>query len=129
MRECVAKFGPVFIVLLSLYVDDTSTTYCHVVVLKYADITSLVATSQSASLLLYFLEVYVDRLELRLCDCTFDTKVPKTTAVVIVKAARRIENPSRAVQFSGESVGLACYLAMILDTKHTLPTHIHQTGK
>jgi hypothetical protein len=57
--------------------------------------------------------------------------VSKSTAVLFVKAARRIQKP-RAVQFLGEPiqwVETARYLGVTLDTQLTWYAHVNQAGK
>jgi hypothetical protein len=57
--------------------------------------------------------------------------VSKSTAVLFVKAARRIQKP-RPVQFLGEPiqwVKTARYLMVTLDTQLTWSAHVNQVGK
>jgi hypothetical protein len=68
---------------------------------QYADDTALVATSRSPPLLVGYLEAYLGRLEHWLRDWRIAINVSKSTAVLFVKAARRIRK-LRAVQFFGE---------------------------
>jgi hypothetical protein len=88
-------------VLFSLYVNDIPTPSHHVELAQYADDTALVATSLSPSLLVGYLEAYLDRLERWIRDWRIAINLSKSTAVIFVKAARRIQKP-RAVQFLGE---------------------------
>jgi hypothetical protein len=86
-------------VLFSLYTNDIPTPSRHVELAQYADDTALVATSRSPSLLVGYLESYLGRLERWLRDWRISIIVSKSTAVLFVKTARRIQKP-RAVQFS-----------------------------
>jgi hypothetical protein len=81
-------------VLFSLYVNDNTLPPRRVA--QYADDTALVATSRSPSLLVGYLEAYLGRLERWLRDLRIAINVSKSTAVLFVKAARRIHKP-RAV--------------------------------
>jgi hypothetical protein len=103
MRAGVAQGGLVSLVLFSLYVNDIPTPSRHFELAQYADDTALVATSRSPSLLVGYLEANLGRLERWLRDWRIAINVSKSTAVLFVKAARRIEKP-RAVQFLGEPI-------------------------
>jgi hypothetical protein len=131
MRAGVAQDGLVSPVLFSLYVNDIPTPSRHVVLSQYAVDTSLVATSRSPSLLVGYLEAYLGRLERRLRDWSIAINVSKSTAVLFVKTARRVQKP-RAVQFLGEPVEwvkTAKYLGVTLDTQLTWSAHVNQVGK
>jgi hypothetical protein len=90
-------------VLFSLYVNDILTPFRHVELAQYADDTAPVATSRRPSLLIGYMETYLSRLERWLRDWRIAINVSKSTAVLFVKAARRIQNP-RAMQFLGEPI-------------------------
>jgi retron-type reverse transcriptase len=98
MRAGVAQGGLVSPVLFSLYVNDIPTPSHHVELAQYADDTALVATSRSPSVLVGYLEAYLGRLERWLRDWRIAINVSKSTAVLFVKAARRIQKPT-PVQF------------------------------
>jgi hypothetical protein len=121
MRTGVVQGGLVSPVLFSLYVNDIPTPSRHIELAQYADDTALVATSRSPSLLVAYLEDYLGRLERWLRDWRIAINVSKSTAVLFVKAARRIQKP-RAVQVLGEPiqwVETARYLGVTLDTQLT----------
>jgi hypothetical protein len=123
--------GLVSLVLFSLYVNDIPTPSRHVQLAQYADDTALVATSRSPSLLVGYLEAYFGRLERWLRDWRIAINVSKSTAVLFVKAARRIQKP-RAMQFLGEPiqrVETARYLGVTLDTQLIWLVHVNQVGK
>jgi hypothetical protein len=131
MPDRVAHGGLVSPVLFSLYVNDIPTPCRHVELAQYADDTALVATSRIPSLPIGYLEEYLGRLERWLRDWTIAINVTKSTAVLFVKAARRIQKP-RAVQFLGKSiqwVETARNLGVTLDTQLTLSAHVNQVGK
>jgi hypothetical protein len=58
--------------------------------MQYADDTAVVATSLNPLLLVGYLKAYSDRMYLWLREWTFATKVPKSTAMLFVKAAKGI---------------------------------------
>jgi hypothetical protein len=103
MQAGVVQGGLVSPVLFSLYVNDTPTPSRHVELARYADDTALVATSRSPSLLVGYLLAHHGRLESWLRDWRIAVNVSKSTAVLFVKAERRIQKP-RAVQFLGEPI-------------------------
>jgi hypothetical protein len=98
MRAGVVQGGLLSPVLFSLYVNDIPTLSRHVELAQYVDDTALLATSRSPSLLVVYLEAYFGRLERWLRDWRIAINVSKSTAVLFVKVARRIQKP-RAVQF------------------------------
>jgi hypothetical protein len=59
--------------------------------------------SRSPSFLVDYLEAYLGRLERWLRDWKIVINVSKSSAVLFVKATRRIQKP-RAVQFLGEPI-------------------------
>jgi hypothetical protein len=123
--------GLVSTVLFSLCVNDITTPSRHVQLAQNADDMALVATSRSPSLLVGYLEACLGRLERWLRDWTITINVSKNTAVLFIKAARRIQK-LRAVQFLGEPiqwVESARYLGVTLYTQLTLSAHINQVGK
>jgi hypothetical protein len=61
--DVVAQGGLVSLVLFSLYANDMPTLCSHVELAQYADDTTLVATPRTPSLLVSYLETYIDRLE------------------------------------------------------------------
>jgi hypothetical protein len=77
------------------------------------------------------MEAYLGRLERWLRDWMIAINVWKSTAALLVKAARRIQKP-RAVQFFGELI--ECFetvrkLGVTLDTQLTWSAHVNQVGK
>jgi hypothetical protein len=126
MRAGVAQSGLVSPMLFSLYVNDIPTPSRHVELAQFADDTALVATSRSPSLLVGYLEAYLGILERRLRDWRIAINVSKSTTVLFVKAARRIEQP-RPVHFLGQPiqyVETARYLVVTLHTQLTWSAHV-----
>jgi hypothetical protein len=83
--------------------------------------TALLATSRSPLLLGGYLEAYLGRLQLCLRNLSITFNVSKSTAVVFVKAARRIQK-YRAMQFLGDpiqSVETDRYLGVTTDKQLT----------
>jgi hypothetical protein len=72
-------------------VKDIPTPSRHVELAHYADDTALVATSSIPSLLVGYLEAYFGILERLLRDWRIATNISKSTAVLFVKAGRRIQ--------------------------------------
>jgi hypothetical protein len=131
MRAGVVQGGLVSTVLFSLYVNEIPTLSLHVELAQYADDTARGATSRSPSLLVGYLETYLDRLERWLRDWRIVINVSKSTAVLFVKAETRIQKP-RAVLFLGQPiqwVETARYLGVTLDTQLTWSAHVNQVGK
>jgi hypothetical protein len=118
-------------VLFSLYVNDIPTPSRHVELTQYMDDTALVATSRSPSLLVGYLEAYLGGLESWLRDWRISNNISKSTAVLFVKTARRMQKP-RAVHFLGDPiqwVETARYLGVTLDTQLNWSAHVNQVGK
>jgi hypothetical protein len=131
MQAGVAQGGLISPVLFSLYMNDIPTPSCHVELAQYADDMALVATSRSPSLLVGYLEACLSRLELWIRDWRIAINISKSTAVLFVKAAKRMQKP-RPVQFLGELiqwVETAHYLVVTLNTQLTWSAHINQVGK
>jgi hypothetical protein len=131
MRAGVVQGGLVSPVLFGLYVNDIPIPSRHVELAQYADDTALVATSRSPSLLVGYLEAYLGRPERWLQDWRIAINVSISTAVLFVKAVRRIQKP-RAVQFLGESiqwVETARCLGVTLDTQLTWSAHVNHVVK
>jgi hypothetical protein len=71
------------------------------------------------------------KLERWLGDCKIAIKISKSTALLYVKAARRIQKP-RAVQFLGEPmqwVEETQYLGLTLDAEFTWSAHVNHVWK
>jgi hypothetical protein len=98
MRAGVVQGGLVSPVLFRLHVNDIPTPSRHVELAQYEDYTALIATSRSPSLLVGYLGAYLGRLERWLRVWRIAINVSKSTTLLFVKAARRIQIP-RAVQF------------------------------
>jgi hypothetical protein len=127
MLADMTQWGLVSPVLFSLYMDDLPTPSRHVELAQYADDMALVATSRSPSLLVGYLEAYPCRLKRCLRDWWTAINVTKSTTVLFVYAARRIQKP-RAVQFLGEPmqwVESARYLWVTLDTQFTWSANVN----
>jgi hypothetical protein len=131
MRAGVAHGGLISSVLLSLYVNDIPTPSRRVYLAQYADDTALVATSRSPSLLVRYMEAYLGRLEHWQRDRRITINMSKSTAVLFVHAARRIQKP-RQCYFLGEPiqwVETERYLGVTLDTQLTWSAHVNQVRK
>jgi hypothetical protein len=96
MRAGVAQGGLVSPVLFSLYVNDIPIRSRHGVLAQFTDDTAHVATSRSPSLPVGYLEAYLGRLEHWLQVWRIVINVAKSTAVLLIKTARRIKNPGQS---------------------------------
>jgi hypothetical protein len=99
----LVRGGLVSPVLFSLYVNDIPTPSLHDEIAQYGDDTAIVTTSRSPSLLVGYLDANLARLERWLRYWRIAINVSKSTAVLFVKAAKRIHTP-RAVQVLGEPI-------------------------
>jgi hypothetical protein len=129
VRAGAVQGGLVSAVLFSLYINDIP--FRHVELAQYADDMALIATSRSPSLLVGHLEACLGRLELWLCDWKIVVSVSQSTAMLFVKAARRVQKP-RLVQFLGEPIEFvetARCRGVTLDTRLTWSAHVNQLRK
>jgi len=93
--------------------------------------TAIVATSRKPTLLVTYLESYLNDLQRWLSEWIIAINVSKSTAIIFARARRRFIQP-RAVTRFGEPmqwVDKTRYLGVTLDTRLTLPPHIHQVRK
>jgi hypothetical protein len=130
MRVGVAQRVHVSPVLFSLYTNYIPTPIRHVELAQYAADTALAATSRILSLLVGYLEAYLGRLERWLRDWWIVINVPKCSAVLFVKAVRRIQKP-RAVKLLGDPIQwvvTARYLGVTVDTQLTWSAQANQVG-
>jgi hypothetical protein len=63
MQAGVAQGGLIVSVLCSLYVKDMTSTSHHVELALYADDTAIIATSRKPTLLVSYLQTYLNKLE------------------------------------------------------------------
>jgi len=127
MRARVAKGGLISPVLFSLYVNDIH----YVEVALYADDTTIIATSRKPTLLVCYLESYLDDLQRWLIEYRIAINVSKSTAIILAPAGRSFVQPRPVTPFGEpiEWVDITCYLGVTLDTRLTWSPHIDQVRK
>ena len=81
MRAGVAQGGLISPVLLRLYVNDTPSPSHHIELALYADDTAIIATSRKPTLLVSYLESYLD-LQRWLSEWRIAMNVSKNTAII-----------------------------------------------
>jgi len=126
----VAQGGLISPVLFSLYVNDMPSPSHHVELALYADNTAIIATSRKPTLLVSYLESYLNDLQRRLSERRIAINVSKSTAIIFVRAGRRFIQP-RPVTLFGEPikwVNTTRYLGVTLDKGLTWSPHIDQVS-
>jgi len=80
-------------VLFSLYVKDMPPHSHHVKLALYADDTAIIATFRKPTLLVSYLESYLNDLQRWLSDWRIAINVSKFTAIIFARAGRRFIQP------------------------------------
>ena len=99
----VVKGGLITPILFSLYVKDMPSPSHHVELALYADDTAIIATFHKPTLLVSYLESYLNDLQRWLSDWRIAINVFKSTALIFARAGRLFFQP-RPVTFFGESI-------------------------
>ena len=123
----VAQGGLISPVLFSLYVNDMPSPSHHVELALNADDTAIIATSRKPTLLVSYLESYLQRW---LSKRRIAINVSKSPAI-FARAGRRFIRP-RQVTLLGEPiewVDTTHYLGLTLDKGLTWSSHIDQVRK
>jgi len=118
-------------VVFSLYVNDMPSPSHHVELALYADDTAIIATSRKPTLLVSYLESYLNDLQRWLSAWRIATNVCKSTAIIFARAGRRFIQP-RPVTLFGEPiewVDTTRYVGVTLDKRLTWSPHIDQVRK
>jgi hypothetical protein len=117
MRAGVAQGGLISPVLFSLYVDMPSPSH-HIELALYADDTAIIATSRKPTLLVRYLESYLNDLQRWLCEWRIAINVSKSTVIIFARAGRRFIQPRPVTLFREpiEWVNTTRYLGVTLDT-------------
>jgi len=102
MRAGVAQGALISPVLFSFYVNDMPTRSHHVELALYADDTAIIATSRKPTLLVGYLESYLNDLQPRLSEWRITINVSKSTAIISARSKRRFIQP-RPVTLWGAS--------------------------
>jgi hypothetical protein len=130
MQAGVARGGLISPVLFSLHVNDTPSPPHHIELAFYAD-TTIIATSRKPTLLVSYLEVYLNNLQRWLTEWRIAINVSKSTSIIFARAGRRFIQP-RPVTLFGEPVewvDTSRFLGVTLDTRLTWSPHIDQVRK
>ena len=93
MRAGVAQDGLIFPILFSLYVNDMPSPSHHVDLALYADDTAIIATSRKPTLLVSYLDSYLNDLQRWLSEWRMAINVSKSTAIIFARAGRRFIQP------------------------------------
>jgi hypothetical protein len=128
--ELAKAFDTVWIspVLFSLYVNDTPSPSHHVELALYADDAAIIATSRKPTLLVSYLEAYLNDLQRWLTEWRLTINVSKNTACIFARSGRRFIQPRPLTLFGEriEWVDITRYLGVTLDTRLTWSPHIDQ---
>jgi hypothetical protein len=130
MRAGVAQGGLISPVLFSLYVDMPSPSRNFELAL-YADDTAVIATSRIPTLLVTYLESYLNDIQRWLSEWRIAKNVSKSSAKIIARAGRRFIQ-QRPVTLFGEPiewVKTTRYLRATLDKRPTWSPHTLQVTK
>jgi len=128
MRAGVAQGGLISPVLFSLYVNDMPPHSLQFELALYADDTTIIATSRKPTLLVSYLDSYLNDLQRWLSDCRIAINVTKSTAIIFARAGRRFIQP-RPLKLFGEPiewVDTIPYLGVTVDTQLIWSPHFDQ---
>ena len=124
----MAQGGLISPVLFSLYVNDMPSPLHHVEFALHADDTTIIATSRKLTLLVSYLEFYLNDLQRWLSEWRIAINVSKSSAIIFARAGRRFIQP-RPVTLFGEPiewVDATRYLKATLDRRINSFPHIDQ---
>jgi hypothetical protein len=93
MRPGVAQGGLIFPVLFSLYVNNMPSPSHHVELALYVDDTAIIAMSRKSTLLVSYLESYLNDLQRWLSEWRIAINVSKSTAIIFAHAGWRFIQP------------------------------------
>jgi len=103
----------------------------HIDSALYADVAAITVLSRTLTLLVSYLDSYLNDLRRWLSEWRIAIKVSKSTAIIFARAGRRFIQP-RPVTLFGEPiqwVDTTCYLRVILGTQLTWSPHVYQVRK
>jgi hypothetical protein len=105
-------------VLFSLYVNNMPSPSHHVELALYVDDTAIIATSCKPTLLVSYLESYLNDLQRWLSEWRITINVSKSIAIIFVCAGRHFIRPRPVTLFREpiQWVDTTCYLGVTLDT-------------
>ena len=119
MGAGVAQGGLISPVLFSLCVNDMPSPSYHVELALYADHTIIISTPRKPTLLVSYLESYLNDLQRLLSEWRIAINVSKSNATIFAHAGRRFIQP-RPVTLFGEPiqwVDTTRYIGVTLDTR------------
>jgi len=93
MRAWVAQGGLISPVLFSLYDNDMPPHSHHVELALYVEDTAIIVTSRNPTLLVSYLESYLNDLQRWLVDWRIAINVTKSTPIIFASAGRRFISP------------------------------------
>ena len=93
MRAGVAQGGLISHILYSLYVNNMPSPSHHIELALYADDTAIIAMSRKPTLLVSYLESYLNDLQRWLSEWRIAINVSKSTAIIFARAGRRFIQP------------------------------------
>ena len=105
MRAGVAQGGLIFPVLFRLYVNDMPSPSYFVELTLYADETSIIAMSRKPTLLVSYLESYLNDLQRWLIEWIIAINVSKSSAIIFARAGRRFIQPRPVTLLGNQSNG------------------------
>jgi hypothetical protein len=103
MRAGVAQRGLISPVLFSLYENDIPSPSNHVELALYADDTAVIATSRNPTLLVSYLESYLNDFQRWLSEWRIAINVSKSSAIIFARAGRRFIQHRPVILF-GEQI-------------------------
>ena len=130
MRAGVAQGGLISTVLFSLYVDMPTPLH-HIELALYEDDTAVIAMSRKPTLLVCYLESYLNDLQRWLSEWRIAINVSKSTVIIFTHAGGRFIQP-RPVTLLREPiewVDTTRYLGVTLDKGLIWSPHIDQVSK
>jgi len=86
--------------LFSLYVTDMPSPSHHVEFSLYADGTAIIATSREPTLLVRYLESYLNDLQRWLSECRIDINVSNSSAIIFARDERSFIQPRPVTTWS-----------------------------
>jgi len=103
----------------------------YVELAHYPDDTAIIATSRKPTLLVTYLESYLNDLQRWLSEWRIAINVSKSTAIIFARAGRRFIQPGSVTLFGEpiEWVDTTRYLGVTLDTRLTWSPYIDQIRK
>jgi hypothetical protein len=105
MRAGVAQGGLISSVLFSLYVNDISSPSHHVHLALYADDMAIIGTARKQTLLVSYLESYLNEVQRWFIEWKIAINVSKSTAIIFACAGRRFIQPPPVTLFGNQSNG------------------------